>query len=768
MDSYLYAIGCNIFFSFSPWPQFHQNNLHTGMQSVVSQQLQLFDLRCLNFVGTPFVTGVVKLFIFIDKTQKFSPILLTTYVAPTNTLTGSFTVTKTQIPTVTTTSSGTLTLAKTATFSATLTSIKTVTLTNTNSYTSTPSNTLTGSFTIIKTPTATNTPSGTLTSVDTTTYSTTLTSTNSQTVRPSNTLTGSFTITKTPINTLFGTSTLTSVDTMTYSSTLTGTNSQTVRLSDTLTGSFTVTKTPKPIITTSTSDTTTSTITLTKIGLIAYGNTLTSSFTFTITKTPKPTVIPTISSTATLSGVAATTATSSARAKQIEINTNKQLPDNQKNTDNSNLYKLYVPIASVVGGVAVCIVASMAALKIYKKRKARAEMLFQYNSRPSTFDSPPLIQPSNQSPQSSPGGECNSENFQLNSMHTTTSGSQSQPGYAINLATSSTISAGNQPIVGEWSRGMLFSANRANQASSSVSTFNQTSMPNVPAVTGASSNPGCVNLNLNIDKKDIVKQGQIGRGSYAVVYKGNWHGEDVAIKEFLTLELTGNFLDEFQKEVTIMAQYGAQCSKLVRLCGVSLEKPYSIVMELCPNGSLYSWLHNSANPLDWTLKHKFAQDIAQALTFLHKHQVIHRDVKSLNVLLDSGLNAKLSDYSLAKIKNHGQTTTKSTATQGTLLWMAPELFSRGNSYSEYSDVYSYGIVLWEIASRKAPFADEDYDAGIIIAWIIQGQRETIPEDCPKYFAELITRCWAQISATRPKMSEVLDQLNKTAPPKLTI
>jgi serine/threonine protein kinase len=123
-----------------------------------------------------------------------------------------------------------------------------------------------------------------------------------------------------------------------------------------------------------------------------------------------------------------------------------------------------------------------------------------------------------------------------------------------------------------------------------------------------------------------------------------------------------------------MAQLGAQCPQLVRLFGICFEEPYRLVMELLTRGGLYSLLRND-RALDWTLKSNIARDVAIGLEFLHDRNVIHRDIKSFNILLSGDFSAKLSDYGLAKIKENSTSSTSVVQAVGTLPWMAPELIA---------------------------------------------------------------------------------------------
>jgi len=233
--------------------------------------------------------------------------------------------------------------------------------------------------------------------------------------------------------------------------------------------------------------------------------------------------------------------------------------------------------------------------------------------------------------------------------------------------------------------------------------------------------------------------------------------------------LTPATLESFQQEAEIMANVNHE--NIVRLFGISIDQPghYCIVMELMPKCSLFDVIHNG-KPFEWNIRYNIASDIAKGLSLLHKRGIIHRDLKSLNILLGDGMRAKLTDFGLAEVKTETRTLSstvhgssrKPTREQGakpvgTLAWMAPELFSLRPKYAKESDVYSYGIILWELAARKIPYqgaADIEIREGVK-----DGCRETMPADCPRSFATLITRCWDQRATSRPTADKVIEGLD---------
>jgi len=147
---------------------------------------------------------------------------------------------------------------------------------------------------------------------------------------------------------------------------------------------------------------------------------------------------------------------------------------------------------------------------------------------------------------------------------------------------------------------------------------------------------------------------------------------------------------------------------------------------------------------------------------MHSQGVLHRDMKSLNILLDNDLTAKISDFGLSKIKTKNQTASSNIYVQnnvfGSLLWKAPESFSIRNPYTDKADIYALGIVFWEIASCQVPY--EGFDSDTIKDSVKSGERLEIPSTCPESFKELIELCWAQEPKRRPTASIVFEKISQ--------
>jgi len=201
---------------------------------------------------------------------------------------------------------------------------------------------------------------------------------------------------------------------------------------------------------------------------------------------------------------------------------------------------------------------------------------------------------------------------------------------------------------------------------------------------------------------------------------------------------------------------------LVRFFGLVQENdhPAMLVMEYGAGGSLYDYLHSSQE-ITWQIRLRLASELARGLAYLHEEKIVHRDIKSLNIVLDRDLHAKWCDFGLAVLKLHSTTTSKADAqvsVGGTIPWMAPELFSRKSSTpSTASDMWALGMVFFELASRQIPYKDARSN-DVLISWIVGGEKEDVPAECEEQspgFARLMQECWKERTA-RPAAEQVVN------------
>ena len=260
---------------------------------------------------------------------------------------------------------------------------------------------------------------------------------------------------------------------------------------------------------------------------------------------------------------------------------------------------------------------------------------------------------------------------------------------------------------------------------------------------------------IEIDYSEISLKEQIGNGAFAVVHRGIYRGFEVAIKRLKMDQVNERSVTDFHTELAVMESL--RHPNIVQAKGACIE-PVCLVTEFCSNGSLFDVLHNQDIELTWRLKLKLAYDAARGMNFLHTHTpiIIHRDLKSLNLIIDSNWNLKVSDFGLSRFK----VPTMMTGQCGTYQWMAPEVVG-GHRYTESADVYSFGINLWEICTRKIPYAHLS-PLQAAIAVMKEGLRPDLPNNIPLDYADLVNDCWAQNPLDRPSFATILLRFGKMA------
>jgi serine/threonine protein kinase len=258
-----------------------------------------------------------------------------------------------------------------------------------------------------------------------------------------------------------------------------------------------------------------------------------------------------------------------------------------------------------------------------------------------------------------------------------------------------------------------------------------------------------------VSYSDFTEEKAIGVGISATDFYGHSKvtGEPIAIKKFKFQKLNGPKLQSFQREVAVLAT--AQHPALLRLIGATDTPPFCIITEWMPNGSLYEDLHLD-HRLDATGRTIAAFDVARGMQFLHSRQIAHRDMKSLNVLLDAHSRIRICNFGFSRHTSEGEMTQNI----GTPHWMAPELMVRNANYSSKVDVYAYGIVLWELATAQTPF--NGLQASEIIREVSQHDlRPNLPTDVNPGMRDLITQCWDRDPDVRPTFDEIVIRLKST-------
>ncbi|XP_073328416.1 mixed lineage kinase domain-like protein [Pagrus major] len=257
--------------------------------------------------------------------------------------------------------------------------------------------------------------------------------------------------------------------------------------------------------------------------------------------------------------------------------------------------------------------------------------------------------------------------------------------------------------------------------------------------------------------------------STSEVYRGEYHGFQVAIKRYT--DLVNASLREvqyvFQKEVHTMKRF--ESPNILRMFGICVQEEgpspqFLIIMEYCEKGSLRQVLDSERGKLSWTRKARMCLDAAKGLYRLHQTEEkskVHGCINSFKFLVTEGYTVKLGGLELAETETSLKKSTKKSAKDQeirSLCYSSPEaLESINHVYNKECEMYSFGIVLWEIATCKRPFegcANEDIYERVCK----EKYQEPLPDDCPKPLGDLINTCRAYKSFHRPSAGVLVDQL----------
>eukprot|EP00899_Mesostigma_viride_P013379 jgi/Mesvir1/22041/Mv18606-RA.1 len=263
---------------------------------------------------------------------------------------------------------------------------------------------------------------------------------------------------------------------------------------------------------------------------------------------------------------------------------------------------------------------------------------------------------------------------------------------------------------------------------------------------------------------DIKVGALLGSGSFGHVYRGTFCGQVAAIKIIHGANegIPSSVISSFANEVRVLSRI--QHPRTVRLQGFCLQPPnICIVMELMERGSLWKELHERKRRFRYGALLSLAHDIASAMAYLHP-RILHRDLKTQNVLLDKSGRAKVADFGMAKLMRDSTAsmmmmTRSSNFGGGTVAYMAPEVLS-GKVVDDKCDVYSFGVMLWEIFTGQKPWEDEGVPLQIAMAVAVQGRRPPMPSVCPSNLRKLITDCWQENPEARPNFVTILRRVEE--------
>ncbi|KAI4314699.1 hypothetical protein L6164_027583 [Bauhinia variegata] len=259
-----------------------------------------------------------------------------------------------------------------------------------------------------------------------------------------------------------------------------------------------------------------------------------------------------------------------------------------------------------------------------------------------------------------------------------------------------------------------------------------------------------------IDTNQLKFENKVGSGSFGDLYRGTYCSQDVAIKVLKPERTSTEMLREFAQEVYIMRKI--RHKNVVQFIGACTRPPnLCIVTEFMSGGSVYDFLHKQRGVFKLPSLLKVAIDVSKGMNYLHQNNIIHRDLKTANLLMDENKVVKVADFGVARVQSQSGVMTAET---GTYRWMAPEVIEH-KPYDQKADVFSFGIVIWELLTGELPYSLlTPLQAAVGV--VQKGLRPTIPKSAHPRLSELLQRCWQQNPLERPNFSEILEILQLIA------
>ncbi|XP_022955801.1 serine/threonine-protein kinase HT1-like [Cucurbita moschata] len=280
---------------------------------------------------------------------------------------------------------------------------------------------------------------------------------------------------------------------------------------------------------------------------------------------------------------------------------------------------------------------------------------------------------------------------------------------------------------------------------------------------------------IDLSKLDIQKV--IAHGTYGTVYKGAYDNKKVAVKlldwgedGLATTAETAALRASFRQEVAVW--HKLEHPNVTKFVGASMgatnlkipstedqnslpSRACCVVVEYIPCGTLKQLLiRHKKRKLPFKDVVQLALDLSRGLSYLHSKKIVHRDVKTENMLIGAHRSLKIADFGVARVE--AQNPRDMTGETGTLGYMAPEVLE-GKPYNRRCDVYSFGICLWEIYCCDMPYPNLSF-VDVSSAVVRQNLRPSIPKCCPNSLANVMRKCWDSNPSKRPEMHEVVKML----------
>lgn len=283
---------------------------------------------------------------------------------------------------------------------------------------------------------------------------------------------------------------------------------------------------------------------------------------------------------------------------------------------------------------------------------------------------------------------------------------------------------------------------------------------------------------LSRDEIELNEKEPLSYGAFSVVYRGRWRGVECAVKQLSVPTVDIKAKQEFRKEASLMQELGHHPNIVTFFGAVTTGHCMWLVAEFHKMGSIHEFYqryrqkmaspragerlggdaqNDGAPAIPLELLVKLAADASLGILHLHRENVIHRDIAARNVLVGgsfkSGFRAVITDFGLSRVKTTAGTTMSNI---GPVKWMAPEAIV-DKAYSEASDAWSFGVLLWEMVTGRVPWEEEE---ALQVAMRVgkEGHTLPVPPGCDEVLAELMVSCWEQDPARRPTFAEMHTRL----------
>ncbi|XP_063147902.1 RAF proto-oncogene serine/threonine-protein kinase isoform X2 [Candoia aspera] len=263
-----------------------------------------------------------------------------------------------------------------------------------------------------------------------------------------------------------------------------------------------------------------------------------------------------------------------------------------------------------------------------------------------------------------------------------------------------------------------------------------------------------------IEASEVMLSTRVGSGSFGTVYKGKWHG-DVAVKILKVVDPTPEQFQAFRNEVAVLRK--TRHVNILLFMGYMTKDNLAIVTQWCEGSSLYKHLHVQETKFPMLQRIDIARQTAQGMDYLHAKNIIHRDMKSNNIFLHEDRTVKIGDFGLATVKSRWSGSQQVEQPTGSVLWMAPEVIRMqdSNPFSFQSDVYSYGIVLYELMTGELPYShinNRDQIIFMVGHGCASPDLSKLYKNCPKAMKRLVADCVKKVREDRPLFPQILSSI----------